>query len=130
MNNLKNQSYQQLMQLDAQRLMPASWGGAGQAPGYGNSCDPCSGVNGPQGDWYSYAPTKAGFQRYIMAQGPARVQQFTRNAMGRVMGAPNLLRTQPPVPVSRGAAPWFNDSEFRQDIASSLGCGPAAVCTW
>lgn len=113
-NNLRNYSYQQLWQLDRHSLMPASWSNT-QVVAEGQQC-------GAQGsDWYKYAPTCDGFNRYITATGASRIRQITRNPLGRIVGAPNLLRTAPVVPVTT-ATPWFNNSGARSDLVQSLGC--------
>lgn len=136
MNDGRSQSYQQLVQLDAVRLLPASWGAAGGAPrpgvaqalqGYGNSCDPCNGAPGTQARWYQYAPSPNGFNNYIRSQGQVRFQSLSRNAIGR-LGAQNLLRTQPAVALSTDSSPWFNNSSDREGVVMSLGCGQSPLC--
>lgn len=118
-NDIRNSSYQQLFQLQRNSLLPQSWSEAGQpAQGQAGCVEP------GQSDWYKYAPDSDGFNKYIVGTGASRMRVMTRNPAGRLFGAPNLLRTQAPVPLSSGE-PWFNSSGLRTDLINSLGCGPA-----
>ena len=102
--------------------MPANWAQTQQKAEGAGGC-----VTGGSNDWYQYAPTEQDFNRYIRATGSNRIQQTTRNPLGAKVGAPNLLRTQPPVPLTRSPGcdgPWFGGSSLRVDIMDSIGCGP------
>jgi hypothetical protein len=117
--DIQNQTYAQLFQLNATGLLPASWSNTEQSAMGAEGCV-TAGSNG----WYKYAPTASGFERYIRSTGSNRIQQMTRNSAGRVAGVPNLLRTNAPVPLSTIGSPWFNDSSLRLDIKDAVGCGP------
>jgi hypothetical protein len=116
-NNITNSSYQQLFQLNRNGLLPRSWSNTGQPT------TPCNNTQIHKDSWYQYAPTKDGFNRYIVATGASRNRVMSRNPAGRLFGAPNLLRTNPAVPIT-AEEPWFNGSGLRTDLANSLGCGP------
>ena len=91
--------------LNVNSLMPAAWRGNAQ-------CGDNAAVDGSQ--WTKYAPTKEAFDRYITAQGSARLSINTRNPLGRQVGIPDLLRQSPPMPLAAEQI-VFNDSSFRQD---------------
>lgn len=120
-NNLTNYGYNQLFQQNLSSLMPASWNNQSALKSSvgvnNNDSDP------GQSDWYKYAPTFDGVQRYITSSGSARLGQTTRDPNGRIYGTPNLLRTRPPVPLSNVDIP-FNNSSNRASLVQSLGCGP------
>lgn len=90
--------------LNVNSLMPAAW----------RSNTQCTdAVDGSQ--WTKYAPTKEAFDRYITAQGSARLSLNTRSSSARQIGIPNLLRSQPPMPLAAEQI-VFNDSSLRQDL--------------
>lgn len=104
--------------LNVNTLMPASWRGNSQ-------CGDSAAVDGSQ--WTKYAPTKEAFDRYITAQGSARLSLNTRNPLARQVGLPDLLRQQPPMPLAAEEI-VFNDSSFRQDtIFRQLGRYPSST---
>jgi hypothetical protein len=113
--DITNSSYQQLFQLQRNSLLPQSWSDIG--PSSQAQSEP------GQSDWYKYAPDADGFNKYIIGTGASRMRVMTRNPAGRLFGAPNLLRTNPAVPLS-SSEPWFNGSGLRTDLINSLGCGP------
>lgn len=117
-NDITSSSYRQLFQLQRDSLLPVSWS-ASERPAQGQLGCADAGAS----DWYKYAPTRDGFNRYITATGASRIRTMTRNPAGRIVGASNLLRTNAPVPLSRDE-PWFNSSGMRTDLVDSLGCGP------
>lgn len=93
--------------LNVNSLMPAAWRGSA---GCGSDS---AAVDGSQ--WTKYAPTKEAFDRYITAQGSARLSLNTRSPLGRIVGVPDLLRQQPPMPLAADEI-VFLDSENRQDL--------------
>jgi hypothetical protein len=106
-------------QLNVNSLMPAAWRSNTQSCGESGA----AAVEGSQ--WSKYAPTKDAFDRYITAQGSARLSLTTRNPLGRIVGIPDLLRQAPPMPLAAENV-VFGDSSFRQDlIFKSLGRYPA-----
>jgi hypothetical protein len=120
--NLTNYGgYGQMFQLNLNSLMPASWDSksAYDASLEGKQQQVDSGAS----DWYRYAPDKQAVDRYITSSGATRFSMNTRNSNGRLFGSPNLLRTSPPVPLSTADIP-FGNSENRQALIESIGCGP------
>jgi len=105
--------------LNVNSLMPASW----------RSGSNCSGdsaaIDGSQ--WTKYAPTKEAFDRYITAQGSARLSLNTRNPLARQVGIPDLLRQQPPMPLAAEEI-VFSDSSYRLDsIFRQMGRYPTST---
>ena len=105
-------------QLNLSTLMPASWNqqslGPQQSLGLGQGHQQSQ---GDHNDWSRYSVSRAGAKRYISASGASRFRQSNRSSLGRKIGEPNLLRTQPPTAL--GAARGdviFNDSGFRQAL--------------
>jgi hypothetical protein len=100
------------------KLMPTSWrNGANQT---------CGDMKQDESEWAKYSPTKAKFDNYITASGSARMALQTRD---RVPGGGirNLLRSQPPVPLSAQSYA-FNDSEARMNVIfASTGIYPATT---
>lgn len=111
-NDLTNYSYRQLFQLNRNSLMPASW--TNETAHKAMQSDPSS-------DWYRYSPTENAVNRYITSSGSTRFSMSTRNPMGRIVGTPLLLRTQPPVPLTSDSIPW-NESSAREGLVRSLHC--------
>ena len=84
----------------------------------------CAGGCGAGSDWSRYAPDREGFNRYITAQGSARLQVQSRGlgapnarVVGAVTGA-NFLRQRPVQPLSNSFM-LFNDSSARADSAAN-----------
>jgi hypothetical protein len=94
-------------ELNVNSLMPAAWR---SSPGMSG----CSGAAVDGSQWTKYAPTKQAFDRYITAQGSARLQLTTRSPLGRQVGVPDLLRQAPPMPLAAEQV-VFNDSGMRLD---------------
>jgi hypothetical protein len=113
MNNFASASYQEAVQLNATSLLPASFT-------YGI---PEAAISVGERNWYPFAPTRDGFNNYVMATGATRLRQLERSAMGRKNGYTELLRTQPPVPLT-ATQPWFMDSPWRTDLVAGIGCVP------
>ena len=119
-DNLTTQNVQQSLQLNLNALMPANWNSVTAAQAMSSD---------PKDDWSRYTVTRDGVQRYISASGASRFRQIDRSSIGRVVGQPNLLRSQPPTALSTNAADViFNDSGFRQALVdpkmrSWIGCG-------
>jgi len=90
--------------LSVNSLMPASWRGGPQAS---------TELDGSQ--WAKYAPSKGAFDRYITAQGSARLTLTTRSPLSRQIGVSDLTRPAPPMPLAADNI-VFNDSSFRQDL--------------
>lgn len=111
-NNFQSYNYAQEMQLNATGLLPASFTTGVPAPI----------ENVGEVSWYPYAPTKLGFDNYVMASGASRIRQMTRDPMNK-LGTRNPLRSDPPVALSM-SKPWFNDSEYRLDYITGMGCVP------
>jgi hypothetical protein len=113
--------YNSMFQLNIGGLMPASWSPetAFRASLEGEQETIDSGA----ADWYRYAPDKDAVNRYITSSGTTRFSMNTRNSNGRIVGMPNLLRTNPPVPLSTNEI-TFNNSENRQALIDAIGCGP------
>lgn len=84
-----------------------------------------SATSSPDADFYRYAPTKDGVERYIQSAGASRVRLQTRSSLGRITGTPNLLRAPAPVPITSNDI-TFNDSSIRQNIATSVYCQDAS----
>jgi len=107
--------------LNVNSLMPAGW-----RNDTGCGAD-TSTMDGSQ--WAKYAPTKDAFNRYITAQGSARLTLNTRNPLGRQVGIPDLLRQGAPMPLPAEQI-VFNDSSYRLDaIFRQLGRYPTStVC--
>jgi len=120
-NNLTNQNLQQQYQLNATSLMPASW----------NSVSAAQSMSGApvKTDWTRYTVTQDAAQRYIMGSGISRFGAIDRSSMGRLVGVPNLLRSQPPPALTAGSVGgYFNGSELRDGLVSVndrqwIGCG-------
>ena len=124
MQNLTNYGgYNQMFQLNLDSLMPASWNATSAANASQAGAGACT--DSGQSDWYRYAPDKQSVDRYITSSGSTRFSSITRNPNARLFGQPNLLRTNPPVPLSNGEI-TFNNSENRQALIDSLGCGSVA----
>jgi len=92
-------------ELNVNSLMPAAWRN-------NTNCTDAA-VDGSQ--WTKYAPTKEAFDRYITAQGSARLSLTTRSPLGRIVGIPDLLRQAPPMPLAADSI-VFNDSSARLDL--------------
>ena len=104
-------------ELNVNSLMPASW--------RAGSVTDSAVVDGSQ--WSKYAPTRESFDRYITAQGSARLSLATRSPLGRIVGIPDLLRQAPPMPLSASEIS-FIDSENRLDaIYSAVGRYPTST---
>ena len=106
-------------QLNVNSLMPASWD---------NMAAVQSMSSDPKSDWARYAPTKEGVQRYISSSASARFGIMGRSPMGRTIGMPNLLRSQPPPALTLGEGSWFNNSSYRLALTNPctqayIGCG-------
>jgi hypothetical protein len=114
MANFQSANYAQQVQLDATGLLPRSFmTGVPEIP-----------VNVGERDWYAFAPSRAGFQNYIMASGASRMRQNTRNPItAKRNGGRELLRSAPAVALT-ATQPWFNDSEWRTDLVAGIGCTP------
>lgn len=107
MQNFQSSNMQQAQQLNAAALLPQSFM-------TGRSCGPHDEL-----DWYKCAPTKAGFENFLIASG-SRMPQMEQTDYGSKLGTPNLLRPPPPSPLSASSSdPWFNNSSFRSDLLAS-----------
>lgn len=105
MQNFQSANLQQAAQLNVGDLLPRSFmTGTPVVPS-------CAGET----SWYQYAPTRAGFENYVIASGSTRIQQLARNDLGKKLGTPNLLRP-PPASSLTVSEPWFNGSSYRTDI--------------
>jgi len=104
--------------LNVNSLMPASW----------RSNTGCTATQSMDGStWAKYSPTKEAFDRYITAQGSARLSLTTRSSQGRITGIPDLLRASPPMPLSSDEIPFF-DAENRQNaVFQALGRFPMST---
>ena len=116
----------QMFQLRLDSLMPAGWNSSDEKRN--NTQHPRveddAGNGDSDSDWYRYAPNKQAVDRYISSSGSSRFSSFTRNSNARLFGMTNLLRSNPPVPLSSGEI-TFNNSENRQGLIDSLtrnGC--------
>lgn len=88
-------------------LMPAQWGTPGNNDAsLGNTT-------------FGFVPTREGWERFVGASGIARNPDMDRTTTGRHLGTPNLLRPQPPQPVTQTQFP-FNDSPFRQTAVKQV----------
>lgn len=104
MQNFTSSSYAQEWQLNTTGLMPQSW----QSDLAPNNPPDCT-----DNSWAQYVPTRQEFFQYIQSSGPVLFQSQLRDSRNAKLGAPSLLRTAAPVPVSKDSSPWFNDSSFR-----------------
>lgn len=104
-------------QLNVNSLMPAAW----------RSNTSCSDAALDGSQWTKYAPSKEAFDRYITAQGSARLSLNTRNPSSRIVGIPDLLRQPPPQPLSAENI-VFNDSSMRLDnVFRAMGSYPSST---
>lgn len=126
--NITHSSDQQLFQLQRNSLLPKSWShDAGQVPhGQAGPNGTSKSESKSKSDWYRYTPDSSKFEKYISGTGASRNRVMSRNPSGRLFGAPNLLRSNPSVPLSN-VEPWFNSSGLRTDLINSRGSGPGST---
>jgi hypothetical protein len=102
--NSSGKTYGQQWELQIGSLMPQGYS------------DPNARVQ--DGSDYAYAPTQQAVEKSVISTGSVRHSYPTRDPMGRKVGTPCLLRSQPMTPLTRGSDPWFNNSSFRADVLS------------
>jgi len=103
------------MSAEVNSLMPSSWRtGGGNGTGMGVGQGPCSSTNAEMAQWAQYSPSKPAFDKQLIASSSVRMSALGRDASSRILGMPNLLLQQAPVPISSNAI-TFQDSSLRQN---------------
>jgi hypothetical protein len=106
--NLVNQTPEQELQLDRDRLMPGTWRGV-------------QNVVDDQSDFAKHTVTPDGYRSYLATSGSARFGIIGRNPIGR-LGMRNLLRSNAPVNVGAQSDILWGDSEERRSLSEGFGC--------
>ena len=112
-NNIVDQTPEQAMQLDRNRLMPSTWRSA--------ESQSCGDVIDENSDFAKHAVTPSGYQAYLATSGSARFGMISRNPIGR-LGVRNLLRSPGAVNVGVSEEIMWGDSELRRSLAEGYGC--------
>jgi hypothetical protein len=107
-----DQTPEQAMQLDRNRLMPSTWRSA--------ECQPGEAID-ENSDFAKHAVTPSGYQAYLATSGSARFGVISRNPIGR-LGMRNLLRNPGAVNVGVSEEIMWGDSELRRSLAEGYGC--------